>query len=366
MRPLHVLFVLPSLERGGAERVVANLANGLAAIGASPGIILTGSTGPLEHDLDPDVPVAALNRKRVRAAMIDLIRRIRGDTPDVLFSTHTHLNLALCFVRPLLPRSLRLVIREPIHAPIRLEGRSTTRTRWAQRLLYRHADLVLASSDVVENDLRTLTGANIARLDNPVDRSRLRGAAVSTVPSPRSGRVLISVGRLTPQKAIDELLRAFATARDPQDRLEILGEGPERQRLEALVRELGLRSQVTLHGTRSDHWGLVAGADALILASHEEGMPNAVLEALALGTPVLATTDLEVLFALSTEVPDGALTLVERQDLANAIARIARIPDTALPRRSLLPERFERATVIDRLMHLLWDLSPQERRPGRK
>jgi glycosyltransferase involved in cell wall biosynthesis len=233
-------------------------------------------------------------------------------------------------------------------------------------LLYRRADLLLASSDVMEDDLRSLTGANITRLDNPVDVAVLRRIDVFGGRRPGSGRALVFVGRLTPVKAIDELLRAFASAGGPDDRLEILGEGPERMRLDALIDELSLRSRVTLHGARTDHWAFVARADALVLASHHEGMPNAALEALALGTPVLATTDLAVLASLSKETEDGALRLVARKDLVRAIAEIERLPDTELPRRSLLPERFARAAVIDRLTTLMSDLRPQDGRPGQR
>jgi glycosyltransferase involved in cell wall biosynthesis len=366
VRPLDVLFVVPSLERGGAERVTVNLANGLARAGATPSLTATDHAGPLGEGLDERIAVRELGELRVRRAATALLRLLRASRPDVVVATHTHVNLLLCALRPFLPRTTSLVLREPTHAPTELGGRSTSRTRRAQRLLYRRADLVIASSDVIADDLRALTGANVVRLENPVDIRSIRATGASgsegasgVEPSARGHRRFVSVGRLSAQKSMDELIRAFAAGSGPEDRLEILGEGPDRERLQTLILELGLEDRVELCGIRSDHWAFVAAADVLVLASRAEGMPNAVLEALALGTPVLATTDLDVLEALAAELPPAALRLVPRAELAAAIAatpaRAAR-PEGADLAAPLLPDRFDVDTVSERLFGLLRDL----------
>jgi glycosyltransferase involved in cell wall biosynthesis len=363
MKRLEVVLVVPSLEAGGAERVTINLANGLARSGAVPRVVVTDRAGTLRSALDEHIDVEEFSRTRVRHAAARLIRRLRKLRPDVVFVTHTHVNLMMCALRPLLPRGARLVVREPLHAPIGLAGRSTERTRRAQSLLYRHADLVIASSDVIATDLTALTGARVVRLENAVDIAAIR----ATVEAPdrlrriehRGIRMFVSVGRLSPQKAMDDLIRAFASGAGPEDRLRILGEGPERGRLQALIDALGLADRVELCGVRTDHWAYVAAADALVLASGTEGMPNAVLEALALGTPVLATTDLEVLDALAEEVLDGALRLVPRAELAAAIAATPSRPVTDRLADPLLPERFDADAVSGTLLHMLQDLAAE-------
>ena len=362
MNPLEVVFVVPSLEHGGAERVTVNLANGLARAGAAPRIVVTHRAGPLRSALDARVEVEELGELRVRRAapaLLGLLRRRRG---DVVFATHTHVNLLMCALRPLLPR-MRLVLREPTHAPTELGGRSTARTRQAQRLLYRRADLVIASSDVIARDLLALTGSDVVRLDNAVDIGAIRAAgAEQRPPGSRAHpgiRTFVSVGRLDVQKSMDDLIRAFGAGAGPEDRLRILGEGPERGRLQTLIDALGLARRVELCGVRTDHWAYVAAADALVLASRAEGMPNAVLEALALGTPVLATTDLEVLDALAEEVLDGALRLVPRAELAAAIAATPSRPVTDRLADPLLPERFDVDAVSGTLLRMLQDLAAE-------
>lgn len=353
-RRLEVLFVVPSLEAGGAERVVVNLANGLAGRDVTVRVVATGMLGALAEQLAPAVAAMELGAERVRGALPTLLRHVRRQPPDVLLSTHTHVNLALCALRPLLPRPVRLVVREPTHAPVEHEGRSTRRTRRAQRSLYPRADAILASSSELAADLLALTGGRVVRLDNPVDVASIRGTVERTTPAPRpaSGRSLVCIGRLTRQKAMDELIEAFAVGSGPEDRLEIIGEGPERAPLEELVSARGLSDRVLLPGRRTDHWRRLADADAFVLASTTEGMPNAVLEALALGTPVVVTTDLTVLDELRAEVGEGALTAVARDRLAEAIAAIPRRPGP-FPAPATLPARFSAPAVVGALHGIL-------------
>lgn len=365
---LDLLMVLPSLDVGGAERVAVTLANGLARTGAAPRLLLTHREGALRDQLDPDIPVTVLGRPRTRGALVPLVRHLRADPPEVLFATHQHVNLALCGLRGLLPQSTLLVLREPTYAPVTFAGRPTASTRRLQRKLYSRASLLMASSEVLAEDLRKLTAGQVALLPNPVDETHLRALAQAPAPSTdalserpqRHGRRFVSVGRLSPEKAMDELLAAFASARNAHDTLDIVGDGPERARLARLVSDLGIEHRVQLLGIRPDHLQIVAAADVFVLASHHEGMPNAVLEALAVGTPVLATTDLVTLAQLASNAQPDALRLVERSALVEALADVARLEprppvgagvDSLRP--SLLPAEHRVEHVVLRLIDLV-------------
>jgi glycosyltransferase involved in cell wall biosynthesis len=352
-RALDVCFILPSLAVGGAERVTVNLANGLLEAGHMPRLLLTDGSGPLRAGLAAEVPVTELDRPSVRAALPRVIRHVRRRPPDVVLSTHTHVNLALSAARGLLPRRTRLVLREPIHAPLELEGRSTSATRRAQRALYPRADLLLASSRILGDDLRSLTNANVEVLQNPVDITGLRRAVNGPRIAHHEGRRLVTVGRLTQQKAVEDLLTAFARGTGDADILTVFGDGPERSSLMSAIERLSLTDRVALAGVRDDHWAAVASADRFVLASRHEGMPNVVLESLALGTPVLATTDLEMLEGLARSAPVGAVELVERSQLSSALAATVRRDVTTIPGPSLLPADFALHSVTERLITLL-------------
>jgi glycosyltransferase involved in cell wall biosynthesis len=102
--------------------------------------------------------------------------------------------------------------------------------------------------------------------------------------------MIISCGRLTPQKDFHTLLRAFALLRrETPSRLVILGEGPEREKLEALIRSLGIEDCAALFGFEENPYKYIARARLFVLSSISEGLPTVIIEAMALGTPVVST-----------------------------------------------------------------------------
>ena len=362
MRPIDVLVVLPSLAQGGAERVAVNHLDALHRAGERVRLVLTDGTGvePLRSVLDPAIPVTAIGRPRVRDALRPLVGLVRRDPADVILATHTHVNLALCAARTFLPRSTRLVLREPTHAPHVLDGRSTRSRRLAQRALYRRADLVLATSTVMEQDLRRLVGDRVAITPNPVDVAAIRATVTTShVTRAVTGRRFVTVGRLDSQKSLPDLVRAFAEGTAEDDELVLIGDGPMRDDVLTLAGELGIADRVRLAGHLAEPWSEVASADGFLLASRAEGMPNAVLESLAVGTPVIATDELSVLEDVRSEAADGAVTLVPRDRLAEAIGEVRRSDehDGSAPLASLLPDRFDApvatAALRDRLRRLV-------------
>ncbi len=372
--PIDVSFVLPSLDAGGAERVAINLANGLAAGGTRPRMLLSGHGGTLAAGLSSEVPLVELGRPRLRDAVRLLLRTLREDPPDVILTTHLHMNLLLCLLRPLLPSRTRLVIREPIHLATPSEADIHRMRRW-QRLLYPRADLVIATSELMAAELTARIRARVRTLRNPVDESAIRASAMGAVgaeareadgTSEPAGRRYVAIGRLTPQKAYPDLLRAFARTSGAADTLQIFGEGPDRTDLERLVDDLGLTGRVKLEGLDSDLWMHLAASDVLVLASTYEGMPNAALEALALGVPVLATTDLAVLEEVRRIAVPGAVTLVPRDDLADALQQVRRRDAESQLEQgrlgaSLLPPEHRVEVVIETLRGLLLEI-PSRRR----
>jgi N-acetylgalactosamine-N,N'-diacetylbacillosaminyl-diphospho-undecaprenol 4-alpha-N-acetylgalactosaminyltransferase len=281
----------------------------------------------------------------------------------VLFSTHLHVNLLLCALRSLLPRRLVLVVREPIYNSMSTDPRGRRMRRW-QRLLYRQADLVLATSEIMRTDLASRVGDRVRLLPNPVDEAAIRDRVREATPKPERphGRLFVAVGRLVDQKAYPDLLSAFAHGANREDVLMIFGEGPERADLEHLARTLGLADQVFFRGIDPNLWAHLATSDAMVLASTYEGMPNAVLEALALGVPVIATTDLAVLEDVRRAAVDGAVTLVPRGTLPEALAAFPRSSERTgeSMRPSLLPATHRLDAVVETLQRLLDEVAAHQ------
>ena len=352
-------IVLASYGSGGAERVALNLAGGLARAAWTVRLVVADGRGPLRSDVPEGVRTVDLGARRLRAALPALLRELRRHPPELIVSTQTHVSLALLAAlrfgrRRRSGERPRIVVRAPQLRPS--GGPRTREDRWERRLLPL-ADLVIASSSSMARMLADVVGPGgppVVELPNPVAIDELRAAAARGLPAsslPRQERTdiapldrveLVVVGRLVPEKAHDDLLRAIADAGRSDLKVTMIGDGPLRADLLAQSGALGLGDRVRWLGRVDDREVLlaeVARADLLVLPSRTEGMPNAVLEALAVGTPVLATTDLPMLAELADEVGPEGLRLVPRETLGDVLAAVGPT-EGASPRPSLLPERF--------------------------
>jgi glycosyltransferase involved in cell wall biosynthesis len=348
------MLVLPSLEMGGAERVMLNLARGIAAAGETITLVVFDASGPLRDDIErdgagaPAITLVDLGRARARSAVPRLVREIRSRRPSIVISSHTHVNALLVAVRPLLG-DVRLVAREP---GMWIDGPDESPlVRGVRRTTHRRSDLVLASSRAMQEQLRTILGRPVEVLPNPVDVDGIRVRGLGPERSAGPGRRIICVSRLAPGKGVEDLVRTFAAAAAAEDRLTVVGDGPLRASVERTVIEVGAADRVVLAGALADPVPLLAGSDALVLPSRSEGMPNVALEALAVGTPVIATTDLTTLDDLVARSPVGAVRLVPRSELGPTLAAVPVLGPG--PRPTLLPEEHRTEAVVRRLNALL-------------
>lgn len=297
----RVLFAIPMLDRGGPDRVFAEVIRKLDRDRFEPSVLVSQPHGQYLDELPSDVPVTILGEERSardRYPLLRALRHIRMTRPDVVAST-LRMNLTLGAIAPLLPRGTRLVMRpaSPVTADMdALAKLSLVKHRLAKRLLVaalRQADTVICQSSAMQSDLRATLGSR-ARLEviwNPIDVDevdRTSGTARATI---AGAPALVSVGRLVTLKGFDLLLRALVLLRSRHAglHLTILGDGPEQPALEALARELGVAAMVTFAGYSRAPWPLVRAADLFVLASRYDAFPNAALEALACGTPIVLT-----------------------------------------------------------------------------
>lgn len=293
----RILLVLPSLERGGGERVLLQLARSFLAAGREVHLAVLLGGGPLRGE----VPDTAVLHELIPAghakgfalawqAFPKLVSLMRATRPDAVLSTMTGTNLLTVLACKRSHVRSRLVLRE---ASSLINARGFIKQK-AMHWLYRRADMVIAVSRGVAGDLRSLgiPDDQIRVIHNPVDRDRLHHlAGVGPVlPGLDGAPYVIALGRLTEAKDYPTLLRAYAASKlHHSHRLVIVGEGEERDKLERLVFELGITERVLLAGALDNPFRVLAGAALLILSSRWEGYPNVLLEALALNVPVLAT-----------------------------------------------------------------------------
>jgi len=292
-----IIFLLPSLRGGGAERVVVTLLQHLHRRRFEPHLALVDAVGPCLTDVPQDVPIHDLKAGRARYAMPAIIRLAWKLRPQVVLSTLGHLNLVVILARPFLPRGVKLLVREGItvSACLAVDGKYAPVWKWLYRRFYKFADKIICQSDSMLIDLVqnfAVPRENTVRIYNPVDVDRIKRLADS-LPNPYSGPSprLVAAGRLCNQKGFDVLLDALALVRQtfPSAQLTILGEGPLEAGLKAQRDRLGLQEAVHFAGFQPNPYPYFKHADLFVLASRYEGLPNVVLESLALGVPVVAT-----------------------------------------------------------------------------
>ncbi len=345
----RVLFVVPSFSggAGGAERVMSTLLHNMDYEKFECHVALVQAKHAYFADLGESVAVHHLNVSRMRYALPAVVRLVRRIRPQTVLSTVSFMNVTMMMARPLLPSGTRVVLREAT-TPSAFVANDVEHP-WLWKRLYRHlyqrADKIVCLSNSMFQDLTenfAIPAEKLVRICNPVDFSRIQtmvGDAVGPFVGP--GPHLVVAGRLRKEKGVDVLLDAMpAVVRHfPHARLTILGEGPQEGELRSQAAKLNLIEHLDFLGFQDNPFPWLAHADLLVLPSRFEGMPNSVLEALALGTPVVASDCVGALREIQESTNDLVLVLPENPDAlaegivqALALKKARRNPsDEALP-----------------------------------
>jgi glycosyltransferase involved in cell wall biosynthesis len=334
--------VLRAFEGGGAQRDMILLVNALAARSVQIVILCLRPDGPLRDLLDPSIAVVEVPGGKIRYAIPGLRRLIRDLAPTAMVSSEAALNLCTLIAVRTLPQHNRpkLILREVGSPSVALHRDPYAQNRVAYRVLrylYRYADRIVALTEGARRDLRE----NFAVPDNVIAPMLTNavipeGTAAQLArwdgESGRETNLIVSVGRLSPEKDQATLIRAVAML--PADlpwRLAIVGDGAERAALESFVRDLGLTDRIVFTGQVADPFAVVMRARVAVCASVYEGLCNAIIEALACGTPVVSTNCPYGPFEILQGGRFGALTPVgDASAMAKAIAAaLTRTPDRA-------------------------------------
>ena len=364
-----LVLVIGSLEGGGAERQMSDMANYWAAKGWK--VVLATWSGPEVVDfypLDPrvsrvclsesaEVAVGGISRIRINLARVSRLRRfLKSAPPQVVLSFMTESNLLTILAA--IGLKLRVVVSERVQPAMHSAFPWTW--RMLRRVLYAWADAVVAQTGDAAQWIERACRTPAVVIPN----------ALRALPEPNGTRepLIVAVGRLTRQKGFDVLLRAFAgIAPQFRDwRLAIIGEGVERPNLAALSEELSLDSRVTFVGQTPGVVDWMARAGLVVQPSRFEGFPNVVLESMGLGAAVI-----------SSNCPSGPADLIEDgvngrlvpaddvETLSRVMAQLMSSPEERARLGSAatkVRERFRQCAIMERWEACLFPIQVSEPR----
>jgi len=282
--------------------MLVNLARGLSSLGTEVDFIVKHTRAPYLDRLPPAVNVIEFGPGKPAERVRKLLHYLEQNRPDAVISAKGKDDVVAMRAKARATVSTRFYLRPGTAVTQRLRARKANPlkrwlTRRRMRWLYGATDGVIAVSEGVAGEIIQATGIDPARVRvvrNPNITPELYDLAAAPVAHPwfEAGQdpVLLGVGGLRLQKDFPTLLRAFARVNTERPcRLVILGQGHLHQSLLDLAQELGVQDRVALPGFVDNPYAYLSRAAVFVLSSLWEGSPNVLTEALALGTPVVAT-----------------------------------------------------------------------------
>jgi len=348
---------LATSGHSGVDRIMTNFIRELSRRGLPVDLVQIRNHGPYLPKALPNVRLIPLPVSHVNSALPSLIRYLRKERPSAILTDKDRVNRIAIIARLLAGTSTRVAVRIGTTVSRNLERRSWLHRKMQYasiRYLYPQANCVIVPSFGVAQDLNQISGLpfnHIKVLPNPIVSSEIQNLSKTSTGDPwlreNSLPIIIGIGELCARKDFGTLIRAFSQLLPKKpSRLLILGEGRQRQKLQGLIKELGLIDKVRMPGFVKNPFPYIKRASVLALSSTCEGLGVVLIEALALGTPVV-----------STDCPSGPREILRNGEVgplvpigdANAMAKailsvLEAPPDPKLLKEAALPYSVKQAT----------------------
>ena len=341
---MKIMFYINSIRHGGAERVMCNLATKLSEKG-NECILATSFEGEDEYTLGANVKRVTFFKEKLRCNVIKrnlslikaLRKQLKAEKPDVLISFMAEPNYRAIFSSIGLKHKKIISIRND---PNREYPKALN--RFLAKNMFKCADGVVFQTEDAKNWFPKAIQKKSKIIFNQVD------SAFYNAVYEGEHRDVVTTGRLVPQKNHKMLIRAFASVSNKiSDNLIIYGEGALRPELEALISELGMENRIFLPGIAANVAETIKTAKLFVLSSDFEGMPNSLMEAMALGLP-----------CISTDCPCGGPKMLFGEESQSSLVPIGNAEELATKMLSFLTDDEERKTIASNLKKSAVQFSP--------
>lgn len=294
-----IVFFISSFRAGGGEKQMIEIANTFADRGYEVDLLVLKQAGDLERIVGGKVRVFSLDSRRIVFSLPKLMSYFRKRKPNALLSVDEHTHILSIIAKMFTMSPVRIVLRVGNMLSI-LESHYVGKSKilpFLNRRLLKRANLIIANSRGVADDLISVTGISLGRVVvilNPKPLGEILEKAREPLKDEwflnKESPVIVAVGRLRVQKNFQLLIRAFAKLpKELNARLVIVGGGREEQRLKKLAEDLLCAERVHFTGYVPNPYPYMTQADLFVATSLWEGLPNAVIEALVCGAPTIAS-----------------------------------------------------------------------------
>ena len=344
-----ILFILPDLNAGGAERIVTTIANHLPREKFSPSILLLRKEGLYLDFLQNDVEIIDIKTPRIRHALKPILKQIRKRKPDIVFSGFGEVNAYLSLFIKLFPKT-KFIARETNV----VSQHVTRREILFFYKFYNNYNKIICQSDDMMNDLVEnfkIKKDKLIKINNPVDFSFIE-EKLENATKPESYREgfknVVAIGNLSSRKGFDNLLKVFVKLKQHKVLLHILGDGRDREMLHQMKQNLGLEN-VIFHGVQKNPYPFLKFADLFVLSSRYEGFPNVLLEAGACGTYALANNCKGGIHEIIQPKINGEISDIENHEVfaAKIVEILEQIHDSEAIKNSI-QSRFSKEIILDK------------------
>jgi len=307
MNKKKIAFFLPKLTHGGAERVIIDIANNLSERGYFIDIVLAKGGNVYIDEISTSINVIDLKCKSTFLSFFPLSRYIKQSCPDGIISALSHANCAVLLARKINNNKIKTNV---VVSERNISFQNTTNKIGFKRIalnflikyLYPDAKCIITvSKGVRESIINTykFKRNQVKCIYNPIDLKKINklksknflNSAIIDELKTENQKIILSVGSLTPQKNYSLLIKAFKIVREKINcKLIILGEGPERSKLDELCRNLEIDSKsICLPGFIANPFPYMKACDLYVLSSLWEGLPNVLIQALACECRIVST-----------------------------------------------------------------------------
>lgn len=331
---VKVAIFQPHIGSGGLTHVMLALAEGLIKRGYEVDLVILDIkiNSEVIHKIPSKANLIRISARRTVTAVPALLKYLKDSRPAVMISGGPSSNCIALIAKLITKQSTKFIITEHSLPSVDVydsEKKTDKFIPLLMKLLYPRSDHIVAVSNAVASDLckfSKLRPESIKTIYNPVVENNLIESSKQKLDHPwfqdERNFVVLFVGRLESVKNLETLVRSFSYLKDHENiKLVVVGDGSQKNDLKTLSKTLGLSDRVSFVGYSSNPYAYMRSSNLLILCSKWEGLPTVLIEAMACGTPVIATENLASAKEIFEDGKQGFIVESNPEAIAEGIKR---------------------------------------------